>query len=52
MRICRIDQNSATLIDTFQRFRHVHPIDGKDNDIALGSHLILSFKIIGKQGIV
>jgi hypothetical protein len=36
MRVRRIDQNSATPIDTFQCFRHVHPMDSKNNDVALG----------------
>jgi len=36
MRVGRIDQNSATPIDTFQRFTHVHPMDSENNDVALG----------------
>jgi hypothetical protein len=36
MRVRRIDQNSATPIDTFQRFPHVHPMYSENNDVALG----------------
>ena len=36
MRVSRIDQNSATPIDTFQRFTHVHPMYSENNDVALG----------------
>ncbi len=36
MRVGRIDQNSATPIDAFQRFRHVHPRCSENNDVALG----------------
>jgi hypothetical protein len=39
MRVSRIDQNSAMPIDTFQRFRHFHPIRGENNDLTLGSQL-------------
>ena len=35
MRVRRIDQNSAMPIDTFQRFRPVHPTGGENNNIAL-----------------
>jgi hypothetical protein len=34
MCVRRIDQNSATPIDTLQRFRHVHPICRENNDVA------------------
>ena len=40
MRVCRIDQNSAAPIDTFQRFRHVHPMYSENNDIAFGCLLL------------
>ena len=36
MRVRRIDQNSATPIDAFQRFRHVHPMYSENNDVARG----------------
>src|SRR5215469_7718607 len=36
MCVCRIDQNSATPIDTFQRFRNVHPMYSENDDVALG----------------
>src|SRR5580658_7346203 len=36
MRVSRIDQNSATPIDAFQRFAHVHPMYSENNDVALG----------------
>jgi hypothetical protein len=36
MRVRRIDQNSVTPIDTFQRFPHVHPMYSENNDVALG----------------
>jgi hypothetical protein len=36
MRVRRIDQNSAALIDTFQRFRHARPIYSENDDVALG----------------
>ena len=40
MRVRRIDQNSATPIDTFQRFRHTSPNYGKNNEVALGCLLL------------
>jgi hypothetical protein len=40
MRVSRIDQNSAAPIDTFQRFRHVHPVYSENNDVAVGSLLL------------
>jgi hypothetical protein len=43
MRVSRIDQNSATPIDTFQRFTHVHPMYSENNDVALG-RLILGLR--------
>jgi hypothetical protein len=36
MRVSRIDQNSATPIDVFQRFAHFHPMYSENNDVALG----------------
>jgi hypothetical protein len=36
MRVRRIDLKSATPIDSFQHFWHVHPIRSENNDIALG----------------
>jgi hypothetical protein len=35
MRVCRVDQDAASLNDTFQRFRHVHPMCNENNDVAL-----------------
>ena len=36
MCVRRIDQNSATPIDTFQRFTHLHPMYRENNEVALG----------------
>ena len=35
MRVSRIDQNSATPIDAFQRFAHFHPMYSENNHVAL-----------------
>jgi len=39
MRVRCIDQNSATPIDTFQRFLHFHPMYSENDDVALGRPL-------------
>jgi hypothetical protein len=36
VRVSRIDQDPATPIDTFQHFRHFHPMDSENNGVALG----------------
>jgi hypothetical protein len=38
--VSRIDHNSAMPIDTFQRFRNVHPMCSENNDVAFGRLLL------------
>src|SRR5215471_9276037 len=36
MRVCRVDEDASSPINTFQCFRHIHPMCSENDDVAFG----------------
>ena len=49
MCVRRIDQNSATPIDTFQRFIHVQPFSSQNNNFTFGGLLFRAGNCVGTE---